>query len=394
LASASFEGPIRLWDLESGKEKRTLNGNIPFSCVAFSPDGKLVAAGGGEGTIKLWNGATGREWTSLTHGDDWVYSVAFSPDGKTLAVGTENDEVLLWDVVAAKFIGALQGHLETVRPVAFSPDGKTLASGGDDDLVKLWDMTQCRAGTFSQYEKSNPNVWYRNNPQSIAHAKLVHDFAGHVATVTGVAFSPDGTILASSSLDSTVILWDVASLRIKQDKKAPALGADAISACWNELAGVNAAKAYEAIWTLASVPGQAVPFIRDYLQPAPQPDHQRMARLVVELDNSDFSVRRNAAEELEKLQDLAGPFLRRQLTKQISLEARRRVEQLLEKIDGPVRAPEQLRALRAIEVLEHIATSEAREVLQILAKGAPEARLTQEAKASLERLDKRAGAKP
>lgn len=394
LAAASFEGPIRFWDLQSGKEKETLVGPPNFSFAAFSVDGTRIAAAAGDGTVKLWDVASGREWASLTHGEEWTYSLAFSPDGKTLAAGNGDDEVLLWDVVAAKFIGALKGHREMVRSVVFSPDGKTLASAGEDSVVKLWDLTKCRSGVFSRQPKNNSNVWYRNRPERNAHATLVHDFAGHLASVTGVAFSPDGTMLASSSRDTTALLWDVANLRTKQNKEEPALAADAITSCWNDLAGENAAKAYEAIWTLASTPKQSVPFIREHLRLATAPDPKRMDRLVADLDSNNYSGRKNAGEELEKLQDLAGPVLRRQLKKQLSLEVRRRLEQLLEKIDGPVTAPEQLRGLRAIEVLEHIGTPQAREILQSLGKGAPEARLTQEAKASLGRVEKRAGVRP
>ncbi len=388
LASAGIGGPIRLWDLKSGKEKKTLNGPIWFSSLAFASDGKRIASGGGDGTVKLWDVGNGREWASLTHGDEWIYSVAFSPDGKTLAAGTGDDEVMLWDVVAAKPIGALQGHNDTVQAVVFSPDGKTLATGGEDSVVKLWDLTKCRSGVFSRQPKTNPNVWYRNNPQSAAQASLVRNFAGHLASITGVAFSPNGTILASSSRDTTVLLWDVAKLSTNQDKGAPALAPLAIISCWNDLAGENAAKAYEAVWTLASVPGQAIPHIREHVRAALLPDVKRMDRLFADLDSNDFSARKNAGEELEKMQGLAASFLRRQLTKQLSLEARRRIEQLLEKIDGPVTDPEQLRQLRAIEVLEHIGSPESREVLKSVSKGDPEARLTIEAKASLKRLEK------
>src|SRR5262249_8888625 len=116
---------------------------------------------------------------------------------------------------------------------------------------------------------------------------------------------------------------------------------------------------------------------------------ERVARLFPDLDSKDFSARTHAAKELEKLQDLGGPFLREQMTKPLSFEVRRQVEKLLEKIEGPVTNADQLRELRAIEILEYIATPDARQVLQALAKGATEARLTQDAKASLERLDKR-----
>src|SRR5262249_45746299 len=142
--------------------------------------------------------------------EDWIYSATFSPNGKTLAAGTDDDEVMLWDVVAAKPIGALPGHNDTVRCVAFSPDGKALASSGEDGVIKLWDLTRLRQDMLAGKPKSGSTI-------------LAHNLTGHVAAVTGLAFSPDGAILASSSRDTTVLLWDIAARKLDQAKTAPSL---------------------------------------------------------------------------------------------------------------------------------------------------------------------------
>jgi WD40 repeat protein len=374
--AAGVVSPLLLWNLKTGKEITDFKGPRWASRVAFNSDGTTMAIGGAKGAVKLWDVAKGKEWASLTHGDDWTHCTSFSPDGKIL--GTDQKEIFLWDVLATKPIGKLLAyHGNRSFEVAFSPDGKMLASEGEDGVVKLWDLTKCRSGMFS------------NSPEKIAQAPMVRNLVGHFGFITGVAFSPDSRFLASSSKDTTVLLWDIASLRKAQEKESPPLQPDAIASYWNDLAGDNAAKAYEAIWTLASVPSQAVPFIRDHLRPVPTPDLKRLEILIADLDSKDFSTRDHALKELEKSQDLTGPFIRDQMKGQPHLEVRRRLEQLLEKIEGPVSDPEQLRGLRAIEVLEHIGTPGARDVLQTLAKGAPEARLTQEAKASLGRLDKR-----
>jgi hypothetical protein len=145
---------------------------------------------------------------------------------------------------------------------------------------------------------------------------------------------------------------------------------------------------------LINTPGQAVPFLKMHLRPVAPADAAQVARLIEDLRSERFAVRDRAAAELEKLGDLAEPQLRKVDTAKAGLELRRRVEQLLQKLRGPITSPELLRGWRAIEVLESIGSPEARQVLSALAGGAPSARLTQEAQESLRRLARRAAVTP
>lgn len=162
-----------------------------------------------------------------------------------------------------------------------------------------------------------------------------------------------------------------------------------LDSLWADLAGADAAKAYRAIGALVRTPGETVAFFEKHLRSAVAPDRQKVERWIKDLDSDNFSVRDQASRELEKLGELAGAALRTAHQANIPLESRRRLEKLLNNLSGPVVLPDQLRALRAVETLEYIGTEEAKKLLRRYAAGAREARLTEEARETLTRLDKR-----
>ena len=197
LASGGGDGTVRLWNLATGRpvgaplHASAKNG---VSGVAFSPDGTLLASGGGDGTVRLWNPATGRPVGAPLHASakNGVSGVAFSPDGTLLASGGGDGTVRLWNLATGRPVGApLHASAKNgVSAVVFSPDGTLLASAVADGTVRLWNPATGRPV-----------------------GKPLQAGSGPLGDAGGVAFSPDGTLLASGGGDGTVRLWDPATGR-------------------------------------------------------------------------------------------------------------------------------------------------------------------------------------
>jgi WD40 repeat protein/serine/threonine protein kinase len=227
LASADDDGTVRVWDAASGAELLCLRGHensVPS--VAFAPDGRTLAGGCYDGTVRVWDAASGAALLCLRGHGGGVSSVAFAPDGRTLASSSSDKTVRVWDAASGAELLCLRGHEYSVRSVTFSPDGRALASGADDGTVRVWDAASgaellCLRG----HERSVWSVAFATAGRTLASGSWdktarVWDAAsgterlclrGHEDWVRSVAFAADGRTLASGSDDGTVRLWDAAS---------------------------------------------------------------------------------------------------------------------------------------------------------------------------------------
>ncbi|HEX8597821.1 MAG TPA: serine/threonine-protein kinase [Chloroflexia bacterium] len=229
LASASFDGTVKLWQIGDSIDPQTLQEDNFALGVAFSPDGQILASASSGGTVKLWRASDGVVLRILSGHEDGVNQVAFSPDGQMLASASSDSTIKLWRVSdgtelmpLTEAAGIMSSH--TVYDVAFAPDGNTLASASFT-TVKLWrvsDGAEMRTLLMNS-EHLVFGVAFSPDGQILASASAdgtvklwrasdgveLRTLSGHEVGVNQVAFSPDGQMLASASSDSTIKLWRV-----------------------------------------------------------------------------------------------------------------------------------------------------------------------------------------
>lgn len=172
-------------------------------CLAYAPDSELLAAGGGNDVLRLWNPKTGDLVQTIN--EPWVHAMAFTPSGHTLLFGGSQRSIRLWNFKLGKETGRLDGHKATIKALAVSPDATTIASGSQDGLISLWNMENKRK---------------------------VIELTGHTEEITSLAFSPiDSNVFASAAGDGTIRFWSVETYNtLKKIDAGAAVSALAFSA--------------------------------------------------------------------------------------------------------------------------------------------------------------------
>jgi RNA polymerase sigma factor (sigma-70 family) len=416
LLAITKEGTAHLFDVAAGKEFRQLKARPQqISSLLFSPDGRLLLTQGDADGLVLWNAATGKELRRLPQMKESFHDFAFTSDSDALiGLGSVSDPekdclIRLWDVATGRERRTINLPPSPMARIGLSPDGKTLVLPDGrfrPRVLIFWEIaTGQKRLEIEQARATLPPV-LRFSPDGKmlmvapgASTQFYDAFTGRPlyrregprGAIGGFVFSPSGRLVATRSTDYTTLVWNAADFLRGEHPKPMEPAGDDLSAAWTDLAASDGSKAYQAIGRLVGAQGKSVPWLREHLRAIPAltaDEIKRMERLLVDLDNEQFDVRRKAATEIEQLGEPVLPILDKVLEGTPSPEVRSQVEKLKERCTPGNTGPS-LRALRAVEVLEHINTLETRQLLQKLAAGTPEARLTREAKAALQRLAKR-----
>lgn len=238
LASGSADNTVRLWDVDMGNLRITLTKHTGLvTSLTFSADGSTLASGSADGTIRLWNPESGKEKKALQGYEVPVSSLAFSPTEENILASGRADRIIrVWDLEKGELRHFLHGHTGPVISLAFNFDGNTLASGSTDGTVRLWSMTKDERNLTAYTTLTEHTDWVNSvafNRATLASGSVdrtirlwgaagtrPHTLSAHTNSVESIAFSANGSTLASASADGRVLLWDLRPPQILGDVDA------------------------------------------------------------------------------------------------------------------------------------------------------------------------------
>jgi RNA polymerase sigma factor (sigma-70 family) len=421
------ESQAILWDIANQRRLHTFSfpskSDLVYIDAAFSPDSSLLAAWHMGGprvekeppTIRIWDVRTGREIRSFKDEKaGFPGRLFFSADGKTLLVAgwaLAGYEVASGKALFSWQIPPVPSHspgerLTPWRMASLSPQGDVIAAirtefvspagrivlynARTGKVLRRWNDSGKMTFSWSEQLAFSPDgSLLASSDRDIFHlwevatGKEIRTFRGHRGVIEFLAFSHDDRRLASASWDSTVLIWDATGSPGRLTTDA------ALEEAWQALTRDDAKRAHDRVWALARTPEKSIPLLRSRLHPVQAVSREELERWIKDLDSDQFAVREKATAELQKLGELAEPALRRILAGKPTLEQRRRIEPILAELETKPPSGKALCSLRAVRVLEYAGTVEARRLLRELAGGAEGARLTPQAQAALTRSNRR-----
>jgi WD40 repeat protein len=445
--SWSADRTLKQWELGTGKYFRTYRFGNDISCAAFSPLRTQLALGSRKGDILIVDPLKGTRLFSFPPHEKRLVDICFSHDGWLLASISTEGFIRVWDVHRRQLLHTIR-HRPSPLTIAFSRNRQLLAIKNVSHSVSLIDLKTGDLHRTLPMEDRFPNIIFSSDdtaliiprglakrgfaqfrdldsgalratvgaPGSIIHSlafapddsifatgeengeihlwemitgKHIQTMRGHQGIVECISFSSDGQMLVTGGRDTTALVWDLSLLPsgVKPGVKPPH-DPQPWKQWWESPADTDANKAHTAMRTMVAYSEHTISFLKPLLSPVSDQDLEPIRHLIDLLDDEDFNTRRSAANKLNQLGADVSPLLRQAFTSKLSIEARRQIETILQDAVF-LRSPETIRQIRAIQILEHIGTPDARFLLERLAKGTPLAPQTVYAKAALKRMTTR-----
>lgn len=409
------DNSLVIYDAEDGKELRRIPRKLSSHSqliVCFSPDNKMLAVLAKDNGIDIWSIDSDKKLFAINvpgpdHSPRWL---AFTPDSSILAIGITARRVELWNVGTGQRLSPLvfSGHepfpgdgrlLTDDWRCWFTPDAKTLFTSCNGEWTITLDvMSGLAIRMFDDQEalsdyglpagesplSSDGRFLVRQHGDTPSSLSLWETVSGKkICSIPGlysaVAFSRDARTLATGCrADCSILIWDVRGLIEELESSKPVI-------TWQELASDNPRRAMRTVFQLASEEKPAIAMLGSRLRPVVRPAPADLKAALRDLDDPDFSIREKATTRLREFGEAVASDLR-SVAASNSLEVRRRALALLDELSPNSAA--RMREVRAIQILEYLDTSAAREFLSRLSGGVPEARLTREAKLALNRLSR------
>ena len=423
VASCTSGGTARIWELATGKQLFHLEQQQEqIWCIGFLADDQylaLISAGGGGISVYDYRKSKtisemkvdlgGYPCVTYCQSDGRFFAV-YPNGGPNFGPNSQVNGFDLWDVRAGRVFRHFDGQHGAWFRCAVTHDLRTLATLNDDGKIRLWEVAtgKLRMGIKAGASQHDGSGWtpLEISPDGLTiactgNAESRIDFwdvpsgtrfgnlKAHDEQIMTIDFTPDGRTLLTGSKDTTMLTWDLTRPEWRSRSFAHELTDTDLPKHWEKLRGADAEEAHRSKWALAGDPKKSIPFIRDRLRMEPPIAAERIRSWIADLDSRQYAIREQAQANLLIHFDQAERDLRQTLGGSASAELRNRIGRIIGASFGAQPGPDQLREMRAMEILEQIGTPEARDLLRRLAAAEPSTRLSRDAAESLKRLEEK-----